>query len=198
MSLTEEQLRDRGIFRGYEELVAEARVMLDLALADLPVGRAGGDPAREFSEGEFSALRAVGLDPSRRERSGDLLSRTASRYGAMMASALTVDEAAALLAVTAGRVRQRLTDGTLYGIEVAGGERRLPRFQFSEEGEVPGVGKVLRGLDPGLHPVSVENFFINPGPDLYLDEGEDEPVSPRDWLLSGGGPEAVIPLAGEL
>jgi hypothetical protein len=87
---------------------------------------------------------------------------------------------------------------TLYGIEVAGGERRLPRFQFSETGEVPGMGKVSRQIDRGVHPISVENFLMSPSPDLYLDEDEDEPVSPRDWLLSGGKPEAVIPLAREL
>ena len=71
-------------------------------------------------------------------------------------------------------------------------------------GEVPGVGRVLREMDPGLHVLSVANWFSLPKPELrteYLGsvgEGEDELLSPRDWLLRGGGPEALLELAREL
>jgi hypothetical protein len=37
-----------------------------------------------------------------------------------------------------------------------------------------------------------------PNPDLYLDEEEARPVSPRYWLLSGGDPEVLAHLAQEL
>jgi hypothetical protein len=39
---------------------------------------------------------------------------------------------------------------------------------------------------------------VHPNPDLCLEEEEQEPVSPRGWLLSGGSPEAVVPLAREI
>ena len=60
------------------------------------------------------------------------------------------------------------------------------------------MGGVVRALRPGAHPVAIQNFFASPNPDLYLDEGEERPLSPRDWLLSGGGPEVLVPLAEEL
>lgn len=115
----------------------------------------------------------------------------------MLSAALTTGEVGGRLGVSEGRVRQRLKEGSLYGIKTPKGHR-LPVFQFSGDGEVPGVGEVLRSLDPDLHPVAVENWFTMPDPDLYLDEEERRPVSPREWLLVGGSPDAVVPPSGNL
>jgi YbgC/YbaW family acyl-CoA thioester hydrolase len=102
-----------------------------------------------------------------------------------------------VLEVGESRVRQRLSEGTLYGVK-AGRENRLPAFQFEGGKEVPGIAQVLKRIDRSLHPVTVLNWFMLPNPDLFLDEEEANPVSPRYWLLSGGDPEVLVRLAGEL
>jgi hypothetical protein len=94
------------------------------------------------------------------------------------------------------RVRQRLGEGTLYGVK-AGRENRLPAFQFEGGNEVPGIAEVLTRVDRSVHPVAVLNWFVLPNSDLYLDE-EAGPVSPRHWLLSGGDPEVPAQLAADL
>jgi excisionase family DNA binding protein len=197
MELTEKELRERGIFRSVEELHSEARAMVDSMLATLPVGRAKGPPGRGFTEGELAVLREGGLtfDAS---GYGERISRTASKHAAILASSLTVREAAEILGVSEGRIRQKISERRLYSVRGEGGERRLPRFQFSPRGGVPGMEEVVRVVPRGVHPVALQNFFTSPNPDLYLDEEEEVPISPRDWLLSGGDPEAVIPLAREL
>ena len=91
----------------------------------------------------------------------------------------------------------RLKDGTLYGVK-AGRENRLPAFQFEGGGEVPGIAEVLARIDRSVHPVAVLNWFVLPNPDLYLEEDEARPVSPRHWLLSGGDPEVPARLAEDL
>jgi excisionase family DNA binding protein len=196
VELTETELRKRGVFRSVEEMHGEALEMVDSLLAGLPVGRAE-DPERGFTPAELSVLREGGLafDAS---GYGDLVSRTASKYAAISASALTVREAAALLAVSEGRVRQKISEGRIYAVRGRNGERRLPRFQFSQGGTIEGMQETMREVPPGVHPVSLQNFFLSPNPDLYLDAEEETPVSPRDWLLSGGDPRAVTPLAREL
>jgi excisionase family DNA binding protein len=196
VELTEKDLRKRGVFRSVEELHGEAQEMVDSLLAGLPVGRAQ-DPEGGFTLAELSVLREGGLTFDASEY-GNRVSRTASKYAAISASALTVREAAVLLAVSEGRVRQKISEGRLYAIRGRNGERRLPRFQFSERGAVEGMQETMREVPPGVHPVSLQNFFLSPNPDLYLDAEEETPVSPRDWLLSGGDPRAVTPLAREL
>lgn len=196
MELTERDLRERGIFRSVEEMHSEAETMVDSMLATLPVGRVGGRPESGFTEGEVAVLREGGMAFDASEYGGQV-SRTASKHAAILASALTVREAAALLGVSEGRVRQKVSAGRLYSVRVRGG-RRLPRFQFSEGGGVPGMEEAARSVPGGVHPVAVHNFFMSSNPDLYLDAEEEVPVSPRDWLLSGGSPEAVTLLAREL
>ena len=115
----------------------------------------------------------------------------------MLATALTTREAAGLLGTGESRVRQRLKDGTLYGVK-AGRENRLPAFQFEGGGEVPGMATVLRHVDRSVHPVALLNWFTLPSPDLRLDEEGEGTVSPREWLLSGGDPRVLVPLAEEL
>lgn len=200
--LTEREMRERGITRGYEEFMSDLRSMGEMVLLAMPAGRGVGDPGREFTSGEAEVLERGGLDlspwESEEERGGEeALGLTASRYALMLAGGLGTGEAAGRLGVSDGRVRQRLAERSLYGIKTGRGYR-LPAFQFARDGEVPRVGEVLRALPPGLHPVAVENWFTGPNPDLYLDEEEERPISPWEWLMAGGSPEAVVPLAGAL
>lgn len=194
MHLSDERLRERGIFRSTEEMVAEAREMVALSVAEIPLRHAGDEPGREFTQGEVEALARGGLDLLR--SSGQGLARTAVRFAALRAAALTEREAAAFLGVSESRVRQRVGDGTLYALR-AGSERRLPRFQFAEGGLVPNVGEVLQEVPEDVHPLAVERWFTTPEPDLIIEDDYD-PLSPRDWLLSGGSVEVLRPLAREL
>lgn len=196
--MTEQDLRDRGIRRSGEEIEEEARRFAFGIVASLPTGRWVTDPAGELSPREAAMLEEGGLDlspPTAGEP--DSLARTAARYAAMLATALTTREAAGLLGTGESRVRQRLKDKTLYGVK-AGRENRLPAFQFEGGKEVPSMGEVLRHVDRSLHPVALSNWFTLPNPDLHLDEEEERAVSPREWLLSGGAPGVLVPLAEEL
>ncbi len=122
------------------------------------------------------------------------MERTIARYAALLAGSRTVGEVAALLGVDESRVRQRLAARTLYGIK-RGRDWLLPDFQFERAGEVPNIGVVLPRLSSELHPVAVATWFTLPNPDLVI---EGEPVSPRDWLRSGGAARSVATLAAAL
>jgi hypothetical protein len=163
------------------------------------------DPAEEFSPGERETLERGGVDLSpwgaRREDGVDPLAESAARFVALLKGSLDVKDAAAVLGVNESRVRQRIVrDGTLYALKPEG-SWLLPRFQFAEKrdgslgGELPGLRRVLPGLDRRLHPLAVHNWFTSPNADLVVD---GERLSPRAWLLSGGDPEPVAELAGAL
>jgi len=198
MELTEKELRDRGIRREPGEIEEDARQFASRILLLLPTGRWVSEPERGFSAAEVEALWEGGMDLSPTvPGEPDPLARTAARYAAMLATALTTREAADLLGVSEGRVRQRLKEKTLYGWK-AGRENRLPAFQFEGGGEVRGIGEVLRHVERSVHPVALLNWFTMADPDLYLGEEEERAVSPRAWLLSGGSPGKLVPLAEEL
>jgi hypothetical protein len=199
MKVTREQLRERGFERSFEEIEGEARELAARTILAMPRGRLGAEPTREFTPGEADALRRGGVDLSPPERDEpDPLARTAARYAAMLATSYTTSEVARMLGKTEGRIRQRVAGKSLYGLPTAGRGHRLPAFQFEGGGEVPNIGKVTRVLPEDLHPVEVLNWFTLPHDDLYLDEEEEHPVSPKEWLLSGGNPEVLIPLAEDL
>jgi hypothetical protein len=198
MELTEKELRERGIRRSGEEVEEDARRFALHIIALLPTGRWVTEPAREFSQEEAVVLEEGGLDLSPpAEEEADPLARTAARYAALLATALTTREASVLLGTGESRVRQRLKERTLYGVK-ARRENRLPVFQFEGGREVPGIGEVLRHVDRSMHPVALSNWFTLPNQDLNLDEEKERAVSPREWLLSGGEPKVLVPLAEEL
>jgi len=155
------------------------------------------DPRRELSSPEIAILEQGGFDLEPRPLdSSHPLIRSAAAYSALLASSLSVAEAAARLHVEDSRIRQRLSERTLYGIKLKS-VWRLLRFQFTEEGTVPGIELVLPHLDQALHPLSVVGWFITPNPDLVFGEDE-EPVSPLDWLRAGYPAKPVSELAGTL
>lgn len=112
----------------------------------------------------------------------------------MLATGLTVKEVAARLGVSEGRVRQRLGERSLCGFATKQGWR-LPEFQLTQHGALPGLALVLRALPENLHPLSVEGFFTRPNIDLDTDEGT---ASAAEWLAGGGEPEVVAELARDL
>src|SRR5882757_4754019 len=83
-----------------------------------------------LSATESDALRSVGLSTQRWNPAGhtDPLARSIADYMALLETSLTTSQAAKYLKVDPSRVRQRLRERSLYGIEYDG-EKRLPRFQ---------------------------------------------------------------------
>lgn len=146
-------------------------------------------------EPEAAALRRAGLLGTPLPTDApDPVACLAAAYATLVASSLSVAEAALRLKVDPSRVRQRLTERSLFGFKQRG-EWRLPAFQFDAAGTVPGLEVVVPRLDLGLHPVAVEQWFSLPCSDLEFDE---HAVSPRDWLRAGGSTEAAAEIAAEI
>ena len=194
MGLTVEALHQVGVATS----PAELEELLLSTLREMRLPSALPDPYRELTAEESAALERGGfsLEPIEREGPDDPIARTAARYTSLIATALTVNQAAALLGVNPSRIRQQLLDHTIYGIKVAH-SWRLPLFQFDDDRLLPGVGEVFSHLDWTVHPVGVYNWFVNPDPDLQADEDQAS-LSPRDWLRSGRSPEPVADLASAL
>lgn len=173
---------------------AELEALVADALEQVVPARVVADPTAELTPEETAALRRGGLDPAWQAREmDDPTLRTAAEYAALLASSLSVEQAAALLGIDGSRVRHRLADRTLYGVK----DRhawRLPAFQFAGRGPVPGLECVLPHLPCGLHPLAVLGWLTRPNPDLWLD-AEETPVPPLDWLRAGHDPERVARLA---
>lgn len=163
----------------------------DVAEAVPPGAR---DAAAQLSEHDQAALREAGL-LCRPKDNARAPARAALRYAQALANGLTVKEAATRLGVSQGRVRQRLGDGSLYGIQSKQGWR-LPQYQFGLNGKtLPGLELVLSALPNSLHPLSVEGFFTRLNSELETDEGA---ASVADWLAAGEDPAVVTELARDL
>jgi hypothetical protein len=180
---------DEDATRLYEE--ARRRLLKNEPLR----GESGESAARTLSAGELHALRAVGLttEPFEEGSARDPLTRSITDYMALLETSYSTSQAAKYLKVDASRVRQRLREHSLFGIDYDG-EKRLPRFQFERAKVIPGMREVLAALPEGLNPLDVAEWFLSPNPDLEI-EHDEKPSSPRDWLLSGASVEAVVALA---
>ena len=160
------------------------------------VAAAGSASSAGVSEGELTALRKVGLatEPWVGDDTNDPLTRTIVDYMALIETSVTTTRAAAMLGVDASRIRQRLRERTLFGVEYEG-EWRLPRFQFERKKALPGLNVVLPALPPDINPLDAAVWFLEPNVDLEIGTA---PTSPRAWLLRGGSPAAVAALAQHL
>jgi hypothetical protein len=84
----------------------------------------------------------------------DPLLQSVADYMALLETSLTVGDVAKLLKVDVSRIRQRIRERSLYGIEYEG-EYRLPRFQFERRQVLPGLREVLASLPEALTPLEV-------------------------------------------
>jgi len=173
---------------------AELEALIEEALIQIVPARRVAQPSRELTPEESAALLRGGVNPDwRRDSAENPIVRTAATYAAVLASSLTVAQAASLLGIDASRVRHRLAERTLYGIREKSGWR-IPAFQFSPSGLVPGIDQVIPRLPSTLHPLAVIGWFTRPNPDLH-DDADQMPISPLDWLQTGRDPEPVARLA---
>lgn len=154
--------------------------------------------ATDLSAPEWEALRSVGAlkDKASVRAENDPLIKSQAQYMALLEDSLSAAEAAKLLRVDVSRVRQRLRERSLFGIEYEG-SWRLPRLQFERRLVIPGLAQVLKSLPPDLFPLDIVDWFVLTDPDLQLDS-DAAPLSPRKWLLSGRPIETVVTLARDL
>jgi hypothetical protein len=126
-----------------------------------------------------------------------------ARVGARAAAALTdlVERSLAgdgavaeQLQVDRSRVSQRISEGSLYTFSLRG-ERYFPDWQFDDGLPALAFKRVINALDPSAHPLLVDHWFRSPNVDLVI---EDEPVTPIDWLTTGGTPDMPATLAEDL
>ena len=180
---------DEDATRLYEE--ARRRLLKNEPLR----GESEESAAGTLSAGELTALKAVGLsaEPFEEGSARDPLTRSITDYMALLETSYSTSQAAKYLKVDASRVRQRLREHSLFGIDYDG-EKRLPRFQFERAKVIPGIREVLAALPKELNPLDVAEWFLSPNPDLEVEDHEN-PLSPRDWLLKGHAVETVAALA---
>ena len=153
------------------------------------------DPADYFSAEQREALTEVGLDLAPRKRKEvDHRARAVAAQAVLRDSALTVTDAAGTVGVDQSRIRHRLAAGQLVGWKEGGGWR-LPAWQFTKAGVLPGLEPVLEAIPDDQPPLVVAAFMSTPQPDLLLD---GEPATPRAWLLATGDPEPVAKLVSML
>jgi hypothetical protein len=174
-------------------LYEEARRRLLLNEPMLGEAAWGNSTAAALTAGEADALQSMGLSMAKwtEEAARDPLMRSIGDYMALLETSLTTAEAARYLKVDVSRIRQRLRERSLFGIDYDG-ERRLPRFQFERKQVLPGLREVISALPEGQNPLDVAEWFLSPNPDLEFENSE---LSPRDWLLKGESAEVVVQLA---
>jgi hypothetical protein len=154
--------------------------------------------ATDLSVAETEALRSVGAfkDAAPIPPETDPLIRSQAEFMAVLEESLSAAQAAELLDVDVSRVRQRLRERSLFGIEHEG-SWRLPRFQFERGIVLPGLARILTALPRDLFPLDVVDWFVLADPELQLD-GDASPLSPREWLLCGRPVETAVALARDL
>ena len=186
----ERALEDKGIDR--QDFEAQAVRIIE----DTRRSLAKQDPASTFTAIEAGLLAQGGLDLSPgRQPEPDIALGTAIALAVVEVKAATVAEVASALHVSPARIRQRALERTLYAIRVDDGWR-FPRWQFDGDGRpIPGVATVVAALSRSVHPVAVWRFLSEPNPDLEI---LDQPVSPLEWLRTGGDPAPVAAVAREL
>jgi hypothetical protein len=155
----------------------------------------GGSAAGSLPANEIATLESVGLSttPWKGTVEEDPLLQSIADYMALLETSLTTSEVAKYLKVDVSRVRQRLRERSLFGLDYDG-EHRLPNFQFERRHVLPGLREVIGALPESLNPLDVAQWFLAPNPDLEL-ATQDEPLSPREWLLRGESVAAVVALA---
>ena len=166
-----------------------APAALEAALVDaLSLRKPYRYPMRSgLSPAEQEVLKVGGVDLEKHDFGmEDPVVQATVEHAEIVVTSMSTTEAAACLGISRERVWQRLKNGSLFGIQTATGWR-LPAFQFTDAGELPGWGEVAKALPEGLSPVELKAWLEGPHPDLGN-------ASPRAWLLAGGAPRTLVPL----
>src|ERR1700741_3397600 len=120
------------------------------------------DPADYFTDSQRAALTDVGLDLApRKESERDPRARTVALQALLRDTALSVAGAAERITVDSSRIRHRLAEGRLTGWKDRGGWR-LPVWQFTNDGVLPGLEPVLEAAPRDPPPLAVAAFMTTP------------------------------------
>lgn len=153
-----------------------------------PVGAEG--PLSE-AERQFlidSGTPANSFDPERQAAARASLRRRADETRREASPELTTEQVAGLLGITAPQVLGLANRHELYAFATDDG-LRFPEWQFPDGQRLPGLAQVLRELDVGMQPYSVEGLLA----DVPHEELDDKTVV--EWLAAGGSLEPAISLA---
>jgi hypothetical protein len=186
---------------GLDSVLAEAGLRVDarefvrlVADAARRIAPPHSTPSDYFSEEQQRVLTDVGLDlRDAQEGESDPRARSVATATAFAETSYSVAEAAQRLGVDTSRIRHRLKEGKLLGWKERGW--RLPAWQFTERGTLPGLEIVLRNVPDDQPQLVVAAFMTTPQSDLEL---HGKPVTPRDWLLAHGDPLRVAELIAAL
>lgn len=166
-------------------------------------------PEDALTESEVQAFRDAGVEPLAHRSGPDLIALGRVHYAALLETAITPEQAAEILNLTPGRIRQLLNERRLLGVQLHG-RWLIPRFQIvasSEERKkprlrtLPGLERVLPAIPRQAHLLTVYRWLHTPQPDLRVEDlGENEPrqLSPLQWLEEGRPVEPVTELASSL
>src|ERR1700692_3309713 len=101
----------------------------------------------DLSAAETEALRSVGAlkDKASVRAENDPFIKSQAQYMGLLEDSLSAAEAAKLLRVDVSRVRQRLRERSLFGLEYEG-SWRLPRLPFYRCLVIPGLAQILEAL----------------------------------------------------
>lgn len=174
----------------------------DLTAADFTtelertLSRAGRSTPGALSNHDRDVLLAVGVAEADldTDATNDLIQTRASNLIRLAAESGTVAQTAGRLHRSEQRIRGAIADGSLYGVKI-GKSWRLPVWQFHDGQVLPHLRKVIAAIPAGTSALSIGNLMTTSTRELFLD---DQPVSPRDWLLAGGDPEPVVTIIGDL
>jgi hypothetical protein len=154
--------------------------------------------ASGLPESEAKALAAVGLRKNRhaRAQADSARARYALSFIDLYRQADTPNAVAHRLGLDPSRIRQRVRNHTLLSIEW-NGDKRIPRFQFEGDIEVPGVAKLVAASHSKMTPLAFAMWFTTSSPDLTMDD-DGTPLSPREWLLFTGDVDTVLAIIDTL
>lgn len=148
---------------------------------------------------EASILDQAGLEISAAVAGGEVdpAAETVVDYMDMLASAMTVREAADVLGFGARSIRQKIRERSLAVIH-ENGQYLVPGFQFEVRELVRSFDRVYRATPPDLPLVVFYRWFTHPSPDLPAGRrARNRDLSPREWLLAGldfGPPQRMAAL----
>jgi len=154
-----------------------------LALQEIVRAEQRTETRNDLTDEERAILQQGGFDVEAHDDAIDPYRRTHIKFATLIADSFTTVEAAAVLGVTASRIRQMLGARALFGIKWKNGWR-IPRFQFDGDHLISQVDRVFPRLDPALDAIGVFNWFTYPNDDLR--DSAYREMSPRDWLIAGG------------
>lgn len=147
----------------------------------------------DLSDHDASVLEEAGFVADPAAATASRLDRQ-FRMQSLVRHSLSVAEAAERLGVSTARIRQRLTDGTLWAFD-SGRSRLLLPALFTETGGVPHLEKVLPLITKDLHPLTVQALLTVPQPSLTV---EGRPVSIVEWLTGSAGSAQDIEQAADV